>query len=169
MAKTKQSKKSKNIRSIRTTKKTQPATINVSKIAPVKDKQIAVKLAGALYLILGLVTIFSGFILIYLSYSSIGPILALGEVLMQGNLAIFLIGITSVTLGAVEFLVGLGIWRMYKWASTIGIVMAAVSIFLSIPYTMLNPFSGIMSLAISIILVVLLYTSRKEFQGADFQ
>lgn len=138
-------------------------------VPPVKNKQIAVKLSGALYLILGLVTIFSGLVMIYLSYSSIGQILAFGEVLMNANLAIFLIGITSLTLGAVEFLVGLGIWRMYKWAATLGLVMAVISIILSIPYTMINPFSGVMSLAISIILVILLYTSRKEFQGADFQ
>ncbi|MFH0837149.1 MAG: hypothetical protein V1870_03400 [Candidatus Aenigmatarchaeota archaeon] len=136
-----------------------------SQSAKIPGDMAALKIAGALYIMLGLISIFSGFLMVYLSYFSVGFITAFSSVLMQGDIAIFMIGVTSVSLGIIEFLVGYGLWKLHKWAGMLGFVMAVFSLLLSIPYFILNSFSGAMSAGFAIVLLVLIYFGRKNLFG----
>ena len=135
----------------------------------VKGSHIPARLAGALYVILGMISLFSGLFMTYLAYYSSGIIISSSNIIMQGNLALFLIGSGSALLGVLYFLIGFGLWRLNKWAGTLGLIMAVFSLVLSIPYISFNPFAGAADLLISLVLIVLLFRGRKELAGSDFQ
>ena len=123
------------------------------------------KIAGALYVILGLVSVFSGLLMIYLSYYSVGFITAFSSVLMQADIAIFMIGISSVSIGITEFIVGYGLWKLHKWAGMLGLILAGFSFLLGIPYLMLNQFSGALTLGFAVVLLFLIYIGNKRLAG----
>ncbi|MBI5332840.1 MAG: hypothetical protein HZB65_04660 [Candidatus Aenigmarchaeota archaeon] len=124
------------------------------------------KIAGALYVILGLISILSGLLMVYLSYFSVGFITAFSSILMQADIAVFMIGATSVSLGIAEFLIGYGLWKLHKWAGMMGVAMAVFSLLLSIPYIMLNVFSGVMTAGFAVALLILIYLGRKKMAGS---
>ena len=95
--------------------------------------------------------------MIYLSYYSVGFITAFSSVLMQADIAIFMIGISSVSIGITEFIVGYGLWKLHKWAGMLGLILAGFSFLLGIPYLMLNQFSGALTLGFAVVLLFLIY------------
>lgn len=131
-------------------------------------KESAVKLAGALYVILGIVSVLSGIAMIYFSYYSGGLITIASGVLMQGNVAAFSLGISSVTFGVLIFLIGFGLWRSYKWAGIMALAVSGASAILSVPYIGFNLFSGVLSLMFHLLLIVLIYIGKDHLYGHSF-
>jgi len=134
----------------------------------VPPHHIPLKLAGVLLIMLGIISFLSGILFIYFAFSVVGVILAFGEVLMNVQLAVFLVGATAFTFGIVEIITGYGLLNLQKWAGYLAMVISVVTLIISVPYAVFNVFSGLVNFLLSVVIIILVYSKWKELAGFVF-